>query len=79
MPRDGTSLKPVNLHPGSGSQIDLSVPANKVQRQQAMVREFISVSHLNFYLLNHGSPTLFVGGPHWLSNKIMRAGLPNII
>jgi hypothetical protein len=29
--------------------------------------------------LDQGSPTLFVGGPHWLSDKIMRAGLPNII
>lgn len=48
IPGDGTSLKPVKLHAGSGSQIDLSVPANKAQRQQAMVRECIAVSHFNF-------------------------------
>jgi hypothetical protein len=32
-----------------------------------------------FYSLKQGSPTLFVGGPHWLSYKIMGTRLPNII
>jgi hypothetical protein len=33
---------------GSGGQIDLNVPASKLQKQQAMVWAYISVSHLNF-------------------------------
>jgi hypothetical protein len=53
MPGDGPSLKPVNLevpkiYAGSGSHIDLSIPASKVQKEQAMVRKFIFIFQCDF-------------------------------
>jgi hypothetical protein len=53
MPGGGASPKPLKLemptiYAGSGNQIDLSIPASKKQREQAMVRKFICIFPCHF-------------------------------
>jgi hypothetical protein len=61
----------------SDSSIHLNPSFEKESKLEEGIYQILLSSIIN--TVGQESPNLFVGGPDWLSDKIKRAGLTNII